>query len=194
MTSPDFHPPPPDPRVFSGDRTPAKEELSNLVRPIALEIARRQFEATNPEDIAQDVTLLLVNDAIARGMDVSNPAKLRKLVRIRVRTTVLKTRRSLERQRHHEPIESAILRDPGAFFVDPDNSVESALRLAAVKRALPILAPKPRAWVAMRLDGYEYEEIAKESGVSVQRVKNSITESVKILYAAFVASGEVTAE
>lgn len=141
-------------------------------RPSLLRQLARKTGMTLAEDLVQQVFVRLM---ASRQRPVDN---LSGYVRVAADNARKDLVRHEVRQRHHshEPFQDI---HPGC---DLQAQLEARDRLARLEQALARLKPLTRnIFLARRLDGYSYAEIAEQTGLSVRGVEKQMSRALKAL-------------
>lgn len=145
-------------------------------RPGLIRHAARYSRDECPEDVVQDVFTRLAAHREREAPSISAPvAYLAKAVRNIVRDKARSARRA--RQNDHEPLDADRL-----AAGDPVAALEARDHLARIDAALSRLKPLTREiFLARRLDGYSYSEIAERTGLSVKGVEKQMSRAIRQL-------------
>lgn len=162
------------------DRAAATQDvLGNLYRTERPGLLRFLSRRT-PDGCAEDMVQQLFARMAARTEDhavaIASPtAYLREAARNLVRDHARATARGSERL--HLSIDDVPLCDG-----DPIAALEARDRLARIEQAVLRLKPLTRQiFLARRLDGYSYAEIAEQTGLSVKGVEKQMSRAIKQL-------------
>lgn len=151
-------------------------DLYRTERPGLLRFLSRR----TPQDRAEDMVQQLFARMAARTEDhaaaITAPAAyLREAARNLVRDQARAAARG--RERLHVPIDEVELCDG-----DPIAALEARDRLTRIEQAMLRLKPLTRQiFLARRLDGYSYAEIAEQTGLSVKGVEKQMSRAIKQL-------------
>lgn len=169
-----------DPLPPGHDRPAAMQDvlgdLYRAERPGLLRFLSRR----TPQDCAEDMVQQLFARMAARTEDhaaaIAAPAAyLREAARNLVRDHARAAARG--RERLQVPIDEVELCDG-----DPVAALEARDRLARIEQAMLRLKPLTRQiFLARRLDGYSYAEIAEQTGLSVKGVEKQMSRAIKQL-------------
>lgn len=169
-----------DPLPPGHDRAAAmRDVLGDLYRTERPGLLRFLSQRT-PQDCAEDMVQQLFTRMAARTEDhataIAAPtAYLREAARNLVRDQARAAARG--RERLHVPIDEVELCDG-----DPIAALEARDRLARIEQAMLRLKPLTRQiFLARRLDGYSYAEIAEQTGLSVKGVEKQMSRAIKQL-------------
>jgi len=169
-----------DPLPPGHDRaTPMRDVLGTLYRTERPGLLRFLSRRT-PDDCAEDMVQQLFTRMAARTGDhaaaIASPrAYLREAARNLVRDHARAAARNNERL--HLSIDDVPLCDG-----DPVAALEARDRLARLEQAVLRLKPLTRQiFLACRLDGYSYVEIAEQTGLSVRGVEKQMSRAIKQL-------------
>lgn len=170
-----------------GDPLPPGHDRATSVRDVLGTLYRterpgllRFLSRRTPDDCAEDMVQQLFTRMAARTGDyaaaIASPkAYLREAARNLVRDHARAAARSNERL--HLSIEDVPLCDG-----DPVAALEARDRLARLEQAVLRLKPLTRQiFLACRLDGYSYVEIAEQTGLSVRGVEKQMSRAIKQL-------------
>ncbi|OYW48231.1 MAG: hypothetical protein B7Y36_11075 [Novosphingobium sp. 28-62-57] len=141
-------------------------------RPSLLRKLARKTGMTMAEDLVQQVFLRLM---VSRQRQIDNLSGYVRVATDNARKDLV--RQELRQHRHsHEPFEDI---HPGSDF---QSQLEARDRLARLEQALARLKPLTRnIFLARRLDGYSYAEIAEQTGLSVRGVEKQMSRALKAL-------------
>jgi RNA polymerase sigma-70 factor (ECF subfamily) len=161
---------------WSGHEAALLEGLYRRERPGLLRFLSRHASFDRAEDVVQSLFSRMAARAPGAQAEIEAPtAYLRHAARNMLVDEVRGDERS-GRQRH-VPIEDAIL--PA---VDPVASLEARDRLRRIEEAVWRLKPLTREiFLACRLDGYSYAQIAERTGLSVKGVEKQMSRAIKQL-------------
>lgn len=151
------------------------ELIYRTERPSLLRRLVRRTGIDQAEDLVQQVFVRLAgrHDAVARiEMPQSYLAEAaRNALRDGLRTA------SRSSAATHVPLDDVDLSGP-----DPVLRLEARDRLVRIEHALRRLKPLTRnVFLARRLDGYSYAEIAEQTGLSVRGVEKQMSRAIKLL-------------
>ena len=162
------------------DRVPstatAIEEMYRAERPRLLRFLDRRAPDDRAEEIVQQVFTRLVARAQTDAVAIHAPgAYLREAAHNLLRDHARIAARN--HQSHHVSID-----DVEIGCGDPVAALEARDRLARIEQAVLRLKPLTRQiFLACRLDGYSYAEIAKQTGLSVRGVEKQMSRAIKQL-------------
>lgn len=160
-----------DPRLKPAEWVGAiyRDERSRLIRFVSSR-SRRQ----DAEDVVQQAFVRLVGSASCDSI-ASPAAYLRQSASNLIRDDARAEKR---RSKHaHVPIEEVEIAG-----CDPVASLEARDRLVRIEEALSRLKPlTSQIFLACRLDGYSYAEIAQQTGLSVRGVEKQMHRAIKQL-------------
>ncbi|NML88120.1 sigma-70 family RNA polymerase sigma factor [Sphingobium sp. TB-6] len=150
--------------------------LYRLERPLLLRFLSRWTGHDKAEDVIQQVFSRMAGRSDNDAPPIQAPgAYLRQAARNVMRDEVRAAERSCEH--HHVPIEDLSLSSG-----DPVAALEARDRLARIEEAVLGLKPLTREiFLACRLDGYSYAEIAERTGLSVRGVEKQMSRAIKQL-------------
>jgi RNA polymerase sigma-70 factor (ECF subfamily) len=174
-------------RIAEGDPLPPEtevaawppalvDELYRTERPKLLRLLSRQTCSETAQDVVQQVfaRLAALDDQQARA--IRSPAAY---VREAVRNVLRDNARAAGRQRLHLHISTDEVAVAGP---DPVAALEARDRLARLEQAMLRLKPFTRQiFLAHRLDGYSYAEIAERTGLSEKGVEKQMSRAIKQL-------------
>lgn len=152
------------------------EETFRTARPRLLGLLARKGEIDRAEDLIQDLFVNIAARSGNPGNEIDNPIaylgqSLRNLEFDRARSA---HRRSTHL---HEPLDEDRIADS-----DPVAVLEARDRLVRLDQAVGRLKPLTRdIFLARRLDGYSYAEIAEKTGLSVKGVEKQMSRAIKQL-------------
>ena len=156
---------PPDERLAAGSVL-ALEALYRTQAPRLLRYFRRRTDAQDARDLLQESFARLAGTAAEPGKVIEQPEAYLS----RIATNLLRNRAKSALQRslvHHVPVEEA---DPAGL--DLVAALEARDLLDRIQTALLKLNPKTRdIFLAHRVDGLSYKEIATGMGLSVKGVE-----------------------
>jgi RNA polymerase sigma-70 factor (ECF subfamily) len=153
--------------------TTIMDDLYRAERPGLLRFLDRRALGDRAEDIVQQVFMRLVSKTGAEAAAIASPtAYLRQaahnLLRDEARTAARR------HQNLHVPIDEVELGDG-----DPVAALEARDRLVRIEQAVLRLKPLTRQiFLACRLDGYSYAEIAEQTGLSVRGVEKQMSRAI----------------
>lgn len=161
--------PPPDDVIG-----PGRDPLAALYRdqqPGLLRLLARSTSAEAAPDLCQQAFLQIGQSA--QGRAISNPAAYLRRIARNLATDHLQAR--LRRRAHAEvPVEAVTLTAP-----DQIAGLEARDMLRRLEAALARLKPRTREiFLAHRLDGYSYREIAARTGLSVKAVEKHMSRAI----------------
>ncbi|WP_374414984.1 RNA polymerase sigma factor [Novosphingobium colocasiae] len=145
-------------------------------RPRLLRFLDRRASDDGAEDIVQQVFTRLVARAQTDAVAITSPGAYlreatRNLLRDHARTAV----------RNH-PSKHVSIDDVEIASGDPVAALEARDRLARIENAVLRLKPLTRQiFLACRLDGYSYAEIAEQTGLSVRGVEKQMSRAIRQL-------------
>jgi len=151
------------------------EEIYRAERPSLLRRLARRASIDQAEDIIQQVFLRLAGRA-ETVVAIDHPSRylgeaVRNLQRDEARAAARHNRH------HHVPLD-----DVDIVGIDPISHLEARDRLARIEQGLDRLKPLTRnVFLARRLDGYSYAEIAEQTGLSVRGVEKQMSRAIKQL-------------
>ena len=151
------------------------EEIYRAERPSLLRRLARRTGVDQAEDIIQQVFVRLA----ARGPAVDAIEVPSRYLGEAVRNLERDEARVAARQgrQNHVPIE-----DVDIASLDPIAHLEARDRLVRIEQGLDRLKPLARnVFLARRLDGYSYAEIAEQTGLSVRGVEKQMSRAIKQL-------------
>ena len=152
------------------------ENLYREERPSLLRFLARWTGHDSAEDIVQQVFSRMAGRPGRESAPIQAPrAYLRQAAQNMLRDEVRAAARSGEHC--HVPIEDLSLSSG-----DPVAALEARDRLARIEQAVLRLKPLTRdIFLACRLDGYSYAEIAERTGLSVRGVEKQMSRAIKQL-------------
>jgi len=152
------------------------EHLYRTERPGLLRFLARATSPDHGEDIVQRLFARLIARAHTPITQIESPAAyLRQAARNMLRDEAKAEAR--QGRSHHVPLESA-----APSPVDPVTALEARDRLARLEQAVMRLKPLTRQiFLARRLDGFSYAEIAERTGLSVRGVEKQMNRAIKQL-------------
>jgi len=157
-------------------RTSVIGDMFRAERPKLLRFLARWTSREGAEDIVQQAFLRMAAKGEDHASAIDGPhSYLRKatlnLMRDQARQDV-RTDRA-----RHVPIEDVVISGP-----DPLAALEARDQLARIEAALNKLKPFTRdVFVAHRVDGYSYEEIAQRTGLSIRGVEKQMRTAIQKL-------------
>ncbi|TCP65721.1 sigma-70 family RNA polymerase sigma factor [Sphingomonas sp. PP-CE-1G-424] len=162
----------PDDRVIHAGPSPI-DLLYREQRPSLLRFFRRRTSLDDAGDLVQRVFARFAGLSPETRVDIVNPAGY--LQRSAANLALDDARTELRRaSAHHVPVDEI---DPCA----PDQiaALEARDMLRRLERALQRLKPRTREiFLAHRIDGYSYVEIARRTGLSVKGVEKHMTQAI----------------
>ena len=152
------------------------DSLYREERPPLLRFLSRLTGQDKAEDIVQQVFSRMAGKPGSARAPIHTPrAYLRQAARNVLRAEARMAGRI--REHHHVPIEDLCLSSG-----DPVAALEARDRLARIEAAVMRLKPLTREiFLACRLDGYSYVEIAERTGLSVRGVEKQMSRAIKQL-------------
>tara|TARA_R110000868_G_scaffold212918_1_gene462793 strand:+ start:1238 stop:1816 length:579 start_codon:yes stop_codon:yes gene_type:complete len=169
-----------DPLPPGHDRVEAPKdvlgELYRAERPGLLRFLSRRASDDRAEDIVQQVFARMAGKTADQTAAIVSPATyLRQAARNLVRDDARAAGRNSAHL--HVSIEDVALPD-----ADPVAALEARDRLARIEQAVLRLKPLRRQiFLACRLDGYTYTEIAEQTGLSIRGVEKQMSRAIKQL-------------
>jgi RNA polymerase sigma factor (sigma-70 family) len=131
-------------------------------------LRRRGRTTADAEDIIQEAFLKL--ETYCRRQEVKDAEAF--LVRTALNISIDSHRKGKRSRLVPEAVEDLVLTDPRPL---PDELVSARQRFDRLRAALESLPPRAReALLLHRLDGYSYEQIAAQLGISVSAVEKNI--------------------
>ena len=175
------------PRVVDGDPLPpdhdrplpAPLDLSDLFRseqPRLLRLLSRRASLDQAQDTIQQIFCKLVSLGEREMQSIESPSAY---LRVAARNSLRDDARSAARssQRQHAEFEDNTL-----CGLDPVAALEARDRLARIEAAVARLKPLTRnIFLARRLDGYSYAEIAARTGLSERGVEKQMRMAIRQL-------------
>jgi RNA polymerase sigma-70 factor (ECF subfamily) len=151
------------------------DELYRAERPSLVRRLARKAGLDHAEDVVHQVFVRLAGRGQALA-EIEKPASfLAEAARNAERDSARAARRHMEER--HVPFE-----DADHVGADPIASLEARDRLVRIERALDRLKPLTRnVFLARRLDGYSYAEIARQTGLSVRGVEKQMSRALQQL-------------
>lgn len=163
---------PPDDRLAAGSVL-ALEDLYRAQKPRLLRFFTRRTDKDEAGDLLQESFARLAGTAAEPGKSIEQPEAYLS----RIAGNLLRNRAKSALQRslaHHIPVEEADLRAP-----DLVAALEARDLLHRIQSALQKLSPKTRdIFLAHRVDGLSYREIAISMGLSVKGVEWHMTKAI----------------
>jgi RNA polymerase sigma factor (sigma-70 family) len=152
------------------------DELYRTERPALLRFLARHAAGERAEDVIQQIFARMAGKAGDHAAPIASPrAYLRQAARNLLRDEAKAALRS--RRAMHVPIDDVALGDG-----DPVAALEARDRLARLEQAVLRLKPLTRQiFLACRLDGYSYAEIAQQTGLSMKGVEKQMSRAIKQL-------------
>jgi len=152
------------------------DDLYRAERPALLRFLSRLAPGDRIEDIVQQVFTRLVGRTEAEAVTIHAPAAyLRQAAQNILRDEYRASARNGLSQ--HIPIDAVELGSG-----DPVAALEARDRLARIEQAVLRLKPlTQQIFLACRLDGYSYAEIAEQTGLSVRGVEKQMSRAIKQL-------------
>lgn len=163
---------PPDDRVIPAGPSPI-ELLYREQRPSLLRFFRRRTSHDDAGDLVQRVFARFAGLSPEARADIVNPAGYlqRSAANLALDDAKTELRRS---SAHHVPVDEIDLCAP-----DQIAALEARDMLRRLERALQRLKPRTREiFLAHRIDGYSYVEIARRTGLSVKGVEKHMTQAI----------------
>lgn len=149
-------------------------DLYRAERPGLLRFLSRRTSDGCAEDMVQQ---LFARVAARTGDQTGAIAAPAAYLREAARNLVRDHARAAARARKHVPIDEVELCDG-----DPIAALEARDRLARIEQAMVRLKPlTQQIFLARRLDGYSYAEIAERTGLSVKGVEKQMSRAIKQL-------------
>lgn len=161
---------------WSGHEAALLEGLYQRERPGLLRFLSRNAAFDRAEDVVQQLFCRMAARQGSGPEDIEEPAAyLRSAARNMLIDEIRSDQRSGRLQ--HVSIEDAVLPAP-----DPIASLEARDRLRRIEEAVYRLKPLTREiFLACRLDGYSYAQIAERTGLSVKGVEKQMSRAIKQL-------------
>ncbi len=154
-------------------------ELDLLYRRERPRLLRYLAARTSP-DAAQDIVQHLFARIVARAdRDDAQIASPSAYLRQGARNLVTDQAKAAARrsQHFHVPIDDVAVAGP-----DPVSALEARDKLARLQEAVSRLKPLTREiFLARRVDGYSYAEIAEQTGLSVKGVEKQMAKAIRLL-------------
>jgi RNA polymerase sigma-70 factor (ECF subfamily) len=151
-------------------------DLYRAERPGLLRFLSRRTPGDCAEDIVQQVFTRMAGKTEDQAAAIASPgAYLREAARNLLRD---EARSAMRTSRHlHVSTEDVPLQDG-----DPIAAIEARDRLARLEQAVLRLKPlTQQIFLARRLDGYSYAEIAQRTGLSIRGVEKQMSRAIKQL-------------
>lgn len=170
---PEGDPLPPHDRVVGRQETQSLDQLYRARAPWLLRFFSRRAPADEAHDLLQETFTRMATAGATRDIQIARPAAYlgriaRNLIRDR---TKMRIRRSADL---HISVDDAILTAP-----DQQRALEARDMLNRLEQAMLKLNPKTREiFLAHRLDGYSYAEIAVRTGLSVKGVEKQMSRAI----------------
>jgi len=164
---------PPEDRVIGNRTMPCLDQLYRERAAGLLRFFSRRAPVDEAQDLMQETFTRLVNVDASNNYEVMRPeAYLARIARNLLRDrTKIRTRRAADL---HMPAEEAQLTAP-----DQQRALEARDMLKRLEGAMLKLPPKTREiFLAHRLDGYSYAEIAVRTGLSVKGVEKQMSRAI----------------
>ncbi|MGJ0239917.1 RNA polymerase sigma factor [Novosphingobium fluoreni] len=151
-------------------------DLYRAERPGLLRFLSRRASPDSVEDIVQQLFARMAAKTGDHAATIASPtAYLREAARNLIRDHARAAARAGEHL--YVPVETIELPDG-----DPIAALEARDRLARIEEAMLGLKPLTRQiFLARRLDGYSYAEIAEQTGLSVKGVEKQMSRAIKQL-------------
>lgn len=163
---------PPDDRVTLGS-TLVLDDLYRRQGPRMVRQIARSAGAQDAEDVLHDSFVRLANAQADRGQEIEHPAAYLEAIT----TNQLRNRAKSALQRalaSSVPVEDAGLAGPDMLA-----GLEARDMIQRIQQALMRLAPKTREiFLAHRVDGHSYRDIADSMGLSVKGVEWHMTKAI----------------
>lgn len=152
------------------------DDLYRTQRPGLLRFLARRTPGDRAEDIVQQLFTRMAGKSEDQAAAIASPgAYLREAARNILRDEARSAARSSTYM--HLPIDDVPLCDG-----DPVAALEARDKLARLEQAVLRLKPLTRQiFLARRLDGYSYAEIAQRTGLSVRGVEKQMSRAIKQL-------------
>lgn len=172
---------PPHDRVTNADPSPI-DLLYREQRPSLLRFFRRRAPHADAGDLVQRLFARFAGLSADTRADIVNPAGY--LQRSAANLALDDARTGLRRaSAHHVPVDGIDLRAPDQIAV-----LEARDMLRRLERALQRLKPRTREiFLAHRIDGYSYVEIAQRTGLSVKGVEKHMSQAIAFVDRVFAA-------
>jgi len=166
--------PPTHDRVASTETT--VEHLYRSERPGLLRFLHRRATVERTEDVVQQIFTRIVARTATETISLEAPgAYLRQAARNLLRDEA----RAAARTHHAQHVS---IDDVEIGSGDPIAALEARDDLARIEQAVLRLKPLTRQiFLACRLDGYSYAEIAEQTGLSVRGVEKQMSRAIKQL-------------
>lgn len=152
------------------------EDIYRAERPRLLRFLDRRTAGDRAEDVVQQVFTRLLARSRTEAVTLEAP---RAYLRQAAQNLLCDEARNAHRtyQAQHVPIEDVEVED-----ADPVAALEARDRLERIEQAVMRLKPLTRQiFLACRLDGYSYAEIAEQTGLSVRGVEKQMSRAIKQL-------------
>ncbi len=165
------------PRATPGD-TPIVETLYRTEASTLARAARGRADRDEPIDLVHDTFVRLLRLGPDRLRLLAGERPVAYLWRVAKHLKLDRARRDLRRSVvSHVPIDDVDV--PGC---DVERQLEARDALRRVERAIAVMRPRTRAiFLAHRVDGMSYTEIAQECGISVKGVEKQMSRAIAIL-------------
>lgn len=162
------------------------EDFQEVYRELYPSLSRYVHRFTGDTDVSADI----VQDSFLRLLEHDLPR-----AEVRPWIFVVATNLARDRVRKKERRRRLLVanQDRGATATSPQDDVERAERIAAVRRALEHLSERDRQMLLMREEGFRYAEIAEAVGVKATSVGALMARALKRFSAAYGAAGEINA-
>ncbi len=162
------------------------EDFQEVYRELYPSLSRYVHRFTGDTDVSADI----VQDSFLRLLEHDLPR-----AEVRPWIFVVATNLARDRVRKKERRRRLLVanQDRGAMATSPQDDVERAERIAAVRRALEHLSERDRQMLLMREEGFRYAEIAEAVGVKATSVGALMARALKRFSAAYGAAGEINA-
>jgi RNA polymerase sigma factor (sigma-70 family) len=167
-----------DPLPPEHDRVPdcvrALDQLYRAEQPALVRFTARHIELDQAEDVVQQLFVRL-----AAHRDTPAIATPGRYLRQALRNIVTDHRRAAQCRAgdRHIPIDEVEIAGP-----DPIKALEARDRLRRIEEAVSRLKPlTQQIFLACRLDGYSYAEIAEQTGLSIRGVEKQMSRAIKQL-------------
>lgn len=109
--------------------------------------------------------------------------ELREPSRVRAWMSTIVARKATDRLRSHRPSSPIDSAEPEAREPRPEESAVASSQLEMLRRVLDDLPPAQRAvWLLREVSGYDYDEIARELGVSQTAVRGRLARARATIY------------
>lgn len=157
-------------RAQSGDADALERLCSELDGYMRGFFARKFDDPGTVDDLVQETHLRFLKSIAA----VREPARLRGFV-AKVAVHVMQDHLRARYRRREEALSE------GSALVAEDDAPDSAVEQADLERAMARLSEKSRHVLALKSEGFKYEEIAEQLELSVSAVKMQVKRSVEQL-------------